>query len=112
MPAVGYGRFEIRQIKGPDADELTKMPMHIKSLETTHDNSKARSPLEKILDELKLIKPTDAGFMAPIVQKMENLERNEDKVAAATAFKEKLGKGLFKKSKFKSRIEALIRNEI
>lgn len=70
-----------------------------------------KTPLEKVLEEMKLIKPTDAGRMGPLIQRMKSLESGADRREAAMTFKEKLGKDLFKKSKFKGEIEKLLESE-
>lgn len=84
--AVGYGRFEIRK----DQNKLTAATKQIQ---------KTKTPLEKMLENLFLLKNTETGRISgEIVNKMEKeLKKVEDKGAIAKAIKEKLGIRGFKK---------------
>ena len=78
--AVGYGRFEIKK----DQNRLTAATKQIQ---------KTKSPVEKMLENLFLLKNTETGRISgEIVNKMEKeLKKVEDKGAIAKAIKEKLG---------------------
>jgi CRISPR-associated protein Cmr6 len=84
--AVGYGRFEIQ-----NSEE--KAPLSAQQQMQTN----AKTPLEKMLDKLNLIKNTETGrIKGEIINNMEKeLENNEDKVTIVKAIKEKLGKKVF-----------------
>jgi len=84
--AVGYGRFEIRK----DQNKLTAATKQIQ---------KTKTPLEKMLENLFLLKNTETGRISgEIVNKMEKeLKKVEDRGAIAKAIKEKLGIRGFKK---------------
>ena len=84
--AVGYGRFEIKK----DQNRLTAATKQIQ---------KTKSPLEKMLENLFLLKSTETGRISgEIVNKMEKeLKKIEDKGAIAKAIKEKLGTKGFRK---------------
>ena len=84
--AVGYGRFEIKK----DQNRLTA---------TTKQIQKTKTPVEKMLENLFLLKSTETGRISgEIVNKMEKeLKEVEDKGAIAKAIKEKLGTKGFRK---------------
>ena len=84
--AVGYGRFEIQNTKE-------------KNSLSAQQQLQAKTPLEKMLDNLMLIKNTESGrIKGEIVNNMEKkLENNEDKATVAKAIKDKLEKRVFKK---------------
>ncbi|MBW2663356.1 MAG: type III-B CRISPR module RAMP protein Cmr6 [Deltaproteobacteria bacterium] len=84
--AVGYGRFEIKK----DQNRLTAATKQIQ---------KTKSPVEKMLENLFLLKKTETGRISgEIVNKMEKeLKKVEDKGAIAKAIKEKLGTKGFRK---------------
>jgi CRISPR-associated protein Cmr6 len=78
--AVGYGRFEIKK----DQNRLTAATKQIQ---------KTKTPVEKMLENLFLLKNTETGrILGGIVNKMEKeLKKVEDKGVIAKAIKEKLG---------------------
>jgi CRISPR-associated protein Cmr6 len=84
--AVGYGRFEIQNTKE-------------KNSLSAQQQLQAKTPLEKMLDNLMLIKNTESGrIKGEIINNMEKeLENNEDKATVAKAIKDKLDKRAFKK---------------
>ncbi|MBC2695939.1 MAG: type III-B CRISPR module RAMP protein Cmr6 [Desulfobacteraceae bacterium] len=84
--AVGYGRFEIKK----DQNKLTAVTKQIQ---------KTKTPVEKMLENLFLLKNTETGRISgEIVNKMEKeLKKVEDKGAIAIAIKEKLGSRGFRK---------------
>ena len=84
--AVGYGRFEIQDTEA-------------KNFITPQQQLKAKTPLEKMLDNLKLIKNTETGrIKGEILNNMEKeLKNNEEKVIVVKAIKDKLGKKTFNK---------------
>ena len=84
--AVGYGRFEIKK----DQNKLTAATKQIQ---------KTKTPVEKMLENLFLLKNTETGRISgEIVNKMEKeLKKVEDKGVIAIAIKEKLGTRGFKK---------------
>lgn len=84
--AVGYGRFEIKK----DQNKLTAVTKQIQ---------KTKTPVEKMLENLFLLKNTETGrILGEIVNKMEKeLKKVEDKGAIAIAIKEKLGPKGFRK---------------
>jgi len=84
--AVGYGRFEIQNNKE-------------KNSLSAQQQLQAKTPLEKMLDNLILIKNTETGrIKSEIVNNMgKKLKNNEDKATVAKAIKDKLGKKVFKK---------------
>ncbi|RMD51706.1 MAG: type III-A CRISPR-associated RAMP protein Csm5 [Nitrospirae bacterium] len=68
-----------------------------------------KSPLEKILDELKHIKEDDMGQIGTFVQKIETLKTDEEKAKLAEAIKNKMSKKRYKKYKKKEYLEELIK---
>ncbi len=66
-----------------------------------------KTAVEKILDELAMIKPDEKGRLGTIIQKMETLPEDRDKAAVALAIREKLGKE-YKKHKRRDYLDALI----
>ena len=84
--AVGYGRFKIQNF-------------HKKNSATSQQQIKAKTPLEKMLEKLNLIKNTEAGrIKGEIINNMEKeLKTVEDKAKIAKAIKDKLDKKAFKK---------------
>jgi len=90
--AVGYGRFEIKR-------DSIKVTAGFERKSTEHKEQKVKSPLEKLLDALSLLKPTDMGKISgEIVNNMEKeLKTDDEKIKLAKAIKEKLEKRSFKK---------------
>jgi CRISPR-associated protein Csm5 len=66
------------------------------------------SPAEKLLEELKLIKPTDMGRIGTIIQGIEGLESVNDKAAVAVAIRDKIGPKAYRKHKRRDYLESLI----
>ena len=89
--AVGYGRFEIQSSEEKGCLSAQQQ-LKINTL-------KVKTPLEKMLDNLKMIKNTEIGrIKGEIVNNIEKkLENNEDKAIVAKAIKNKLDKKVFKK---------------
>lgn len=65
------------------------------------------SPLQNILKEISLIKQDDKGQLAPIIDKIQYLETDEEKAEAAQAVKDKMSKKAYKKFKKKDYINEL-----
>jgi len=68
-------------------------------------------PVDKLKEELKLIKPDDAGRLGTIIQKIETLETPQQKAALARAIKEHLGPKRFKKHKRRDYLLKLIESD-
>ncbi|MDD3582063.1 MAG: type III-A CRISPR-associated RAMP protein Csm5 [Desulfobacca sp.] len=68
-------------------------------------------PVEKLKEELKLIKPEDAGRLGTIIQKIETLETPPQKAALARAIQEHLGSKRFKKHKRRDYLLKLIESD-
>jgi CRISPR/Cas system CSM-associated protein Csm5 (group 7 of RAMP superfamily) len=66
------------------------------------------TPVEKLLKELENIKPTDAGRIGTVMQKMENLQTPREKAEIALAIRDKIGPKAFKKHKRKDYLLELI----
>lgn len=90
--AVGYGRFEI-QSGVDEKDSLSKYEP------TGPAAPKTKTPVEKMMKRLHLLKNTETGrILGEIVNNIEKeLKSVEDKAAIAKAIREKLGKKEFKK---------------
>ncbi|MCP4113128.1 MAG: type III-A CRISPR-associated RAMP protein Csm5 [Desulfobacteraceae bacterium] len=59
----------------------------------------AVSNLDKLLEELSLVKPNDMGRIGTIVQKIDTLETDKEKGVLAKAVQDKIGLRAFKKHK-------------
>jgi len=68
-------------------------------------------PVDKLKEELKLIKPDDAGRLGTIIQKIETLETPQQKAALARAIKEHLEPKRFKKHKRRDYLLKLIESD-
>jgi len=90
--AVGYGRFEIKT-----SLESANGLSDTKQIEPVAQDIK--TPLEKMLDSLSLIKPSEIGRISgEIINKMDiMLESDDEKAAIARAIKEKISTNAFKK---------------
>ncbi len=66
--------------------------------------------LDKLLNELNMINPNDAGRIGTMIQKIELLEAVGEKAAMAAAIRDKLGPKAFKKHKRKDYLESLIQD--
>jgi CRISPR-associated protein Csm5 len=66
------------------------------------------SPLEKVLKKINVIKQDDKGQLAPIIDKIQALETDQEKAVAAQAIRNKMSKNAFKKFKKKELIKELI----
>lgn len=121
--AVGYGRFKIggsNLSEGENHDQATLFqageevstgsPGNVDASDTVnlHPVIEETSPAEKLLEELKLIKPTDMGRIGTIIQGIEGLESVDDKAAVAVAIRDKIGPKALKKHKRRDYLESLI----
>lgn len=102
--AVGYGQMETaRRIQVPGQKATG---------DQTQPEPKATpismSPVQKLLNELDLIKGTDMGRLGTIIQKIEALETQEDKKRIALAIRDKIGQKSFNKHKRKEYLQSLI----
>ncbi len=96
---------------GFDAEEKPEPVFEKKKPDTGNIKSVPRvtlSPLEKIMNELGVIKPDDMGRIGTIVQKIETLETDIEKGVLAKAIKDKIGSKKFKKYKQKQYLLELI----
>lgn len=102
--AVGYGQMDL--LSGghsPKKDD--------KAAEAHTDLGAAKKPestLNKLLSELKMIKPIEKGRLGTIIQKIESLDTQDDKKKLAMAIRDKLGEKEFKKHKKREMLQELI----
>jgi CRISPR type III-A-associated RAMP protein Csm5 len=68
------------------------------------------SPLEKLLNHLKLIKSNDMGRIGTVIQKIDALETDQEKGEIAKAIKNKIGPKAFKKHKRRDYLLQLMNN--
>jgi len=121
--AVGYGRFEIvssnlSERKNHDQATLFQTVVEVSTgFHVNVDPSaianlrpviQEKSPSKRLIEELALIKPTDMGRIGTIIQKIEGLESDDDKIAVARAVRDKIGSKAYKKHKRRNYLESLI----
>jgi CRISPR-associated protein Cmr6 len=100
--AVGYGLFDIlTDIEGVSGlTETKKQPVPVAQ--------DIRTPLEKLIKELDLIKANDMGRIGTVIQKIDTLDTDAEKGKIAKAIRDKIGAKAFKKHKQKEYILDLI----
>lgn len=98
--AVGYGRFDIITSLENNSELAGLVPQKAAR--------EMQTPLEKLLNELDLIKSNDMGRIGTIIQRIKVLETDADKGEVAKAIKEKIGAKLFRKHKKKEYLLSLI----
>lgn len=68
-------------------------------------------PLERLINEMKLVKPNAMGPLGTIIQKIESLETNEEKAEMAKAFRNHIGAKAFRKHKQREYLLKLMKKE-
>jgi len=107
-----------QQFEQVEKDWQTKFEFQVKALNekvdvntefsATKPSLTEISPLEKMLEELKLVKPADAGRLGTVIQKIETLKTDQEKAEIAKAIREKIGEKAFKKHKRNDYLAGLI----
>jgi len=100
--AVGYGLFDILT----DSEGVSGLPETKQQPVAVAQDIK--TPLEKLIDELGLIKANDMGRIGTIIQKIDTLETDAEKKEIAKAIRDKIGAKAFKKHKQKEYMLELI----
>ncbi len=92
----------------PYKKEKSPAPESGKPAPERKPSAPALPPLEKLIKEMKLLKPNAMGPLGTIMQKIETLETDQEKAAMAEAFRAHIGPKAFKKHKKKGYLMALI----